>query len=191
MATATLFYDSKRNFGVDTITFDLLLNESHELPVEVTSHRIEQGSEISDHIELPFFSGSVTGFVSNFSLSSAGSVSNRAQAAFQALEKLRLERRLVTIVTGLKVYTDVAITGISTNREAGTGEALSFRITFQQVRKVRLRTVRIEASINITDMDSDLNRQAAANADQGRTIAEFGATPLSEYESFNNVRMVR
>jgi len=169
--TATLFYNTGRKYGINSITFDLILEESHELPVGVSRHRLEQGSEISDHIELPFQSGSLSGFVSNFSLKSAGNISNRALDVFNELEKLRSQRGLVTITTGLKVYTDVAITGISTSRNKLTGESLTFKISFMQVRIVKLRTVQIEASINLLDMNTDQNRQAAPLADNGRTLA--------------------
>ena len=58
-----LFKDS--GYSVDSIRFDLLLDEQHSLEAEVTQHTVEDGSTISDHIRILPRKGSLTGFVTN------------------------------------------------------------------------------------------------------------------------------
>lgn len=50
---------------LNSIEFDLLLDEQHSLEAEVTQHTVDDGSTISDHIRNLPRKGSLTGFVTN------------------------------------------------------------------------------------------------------------------------------
>ena len=92
---AALFFNRNRSYGVDTILFDLLLSENHEYGNEVSNYNIETGVNINDNIYLSPFTGSISGYITNFSLSRAGNISNKAQDVFNALIDLRNKRKLV------------------------------------------------------------------------------------------------
>jgi len=171
MATvnANLFYKS-RNFGVGIITFDLILSESHNMSNIVTQFKIEDGSIISDHIQNDIRQGSVSGLITNFSLFTPGFFTNRAQLAFDTIEQLWLGKQLVNIVSVYKVYRNVAITNISIVKDSGVGESLVADFSFQEVEKVSLKTINIEAAITVTDMSTDINRQSSQNLDVGKTV---------------------
>ena len=101
----------------------------------VTSHPVEKNAEVSDHIAIALRMGSLRALISNFSLSNSGSnaltedskatdleeaskeitLTNRAQETWEALEQLMDRKELVTLVTSLKVYEDVAITKFQLN----------------------------------------------------------------------------
>ena len=63
-ASSYLFF-KESGYTVDSIRFDLLLDEQHSVDAEVTQHTVEDGSTISDHIRLLPRKGSLTGFVTN------------------------------------------------------------------------------------------------------------------------------
>lgn len=169
MAEAALFFIRNRDYTVGTIKLDLIVSESHSFNNRVTEHSVEDGSEITDHIENELIAGSLVGMVTNFSLAVDGLDTNRAQDAFDEMERLWRQRSLVDIVTVMRVYEDVAITGIQVQRSEQTGEAISMSVSFRQVRVVQLKRVNLDVTINVPDMESQQNRQAAAPADVGKT----------------------
>jgi hypothetical protein len=175
---ATLLFRGNRPYGVGTITFDLILSEDHSFGNAISSHDIEDGSTISDHIENELVSGSLSGLISNFSLKVEGLTSNRAQDAFDEIRRLWRSREPVTIVTVLSVYEDYAIRDISVARSEATGEAIALNISFREIRRVSLRRVNLEVDITVTDMNDDLSRQAAPQSDLGRQTG----VPLSSSE---------
>lgn len=71
MAASVLFYDAGP-FSVGAVKFDLLLEEHHELKSTITQHPVEDGKgPVSDHVVRELRTGSLKGFVSNFSLNTA------------------------------------------------------------------------------------------------------------------------
>ena len=166
--TASLFFKNNRNYGIGNIDFDLILSESHNFNNTVTQFNIEDGSNISDHIRNELFNGTVTMLITNFSLLQDGIISNRAQDAYDALESLWRERDLVTIVTVLKVFDNVAITNISINRGTDSGEALEVDVSFQEINIVKLQELQITASIKLKNMNSTQNKQSANKLNKGK-----------------------
>lgn len=165
-----LFFRDNREYGVGRIKFDLILTEDHNFSNIVTDHNIEDGTQISDHIKNELERGSLTGLITNFSIQIFGLQGNRAQNAFDEMIRLWKERVLVTIVTVMRVYEDVAIENITVNRSEATGEAISMNVSFRQVKQVKLKSVEVDTTVKIADMDDNTNRQAAPTADQGRTV---------------------
>jgi hypothetical protein len=175
---AGLFFKGNRAYGIEHgpagviefIQFDLILNETHNFSSEVTEFNVEDGSIISDHIKNNLENGSVTGLVTNFTLNRFGIVTNRAQDAFDALKLLRKERKLVTLITVMEVYNNVAITDVSVDRSSDTGEAIALNITFKKVNVVKLKSVQIDTGITVNNMETNQNRQTGAESDAGRTV---------------------
>lgn len=174
MATAiNIFFRNNKKYGMDSdigsITFDIILNERHNFANDVSTHTIEDGSEVTDHIRNQLESGSLTGLISNFSVKTRLLRTNRAQDAFDFLHKLWQAKILVTITTVLRVYTSMAITNISVPRSFATGAAGVFNISFRKVNIVELKTVILETGVKLKDMKTASNRQAAVTSDLGRT----------------------
>jgi hypothetical protein len=174
-----LFSGRGRNFDIESenelVLLDLLLDESHEMPTEVTRYKVEDGSDITENIYLPLRSGSITGYVSNLSAQRTTSVfnpfetpTNWAQVEYNALKRLRDEKKPVTIVTNLEIYEDVLITGISVARSEEDGESQAYSISFSESNIVKLQTVAVDVTISVNNMKNNRNRQAANSLNVGR-----------------------
>ncbi len=174
--TATLFFKSNREYKVGSITFDLILNESHNFTGTVTRFKVEDGSAISDHIQNEPKGGGLSGLITNFSLSEGEVSTNRAQDAFDKLEELHDNKELVDVVTILKVYEDVFISNISVNRDEETGEALFADISFTEVRIVQLEEVEITASVKLKDTKTTENKQSSKKQNKGKQTGKSGNT---------------
>jgi hypothetical protein len=173
------FIGRTRAFTIETLEefliFDLLLDETHSFPFEVTTYNVEDGSDITENIRLPLRSGSITGFVSNLSILRFTSIlvpfdppTNWAQEEFDTLKRIRESKSPVTIVTNLDIYEDALITDITVDRSSDDGESQSYNISFIESNIVKLQTVAIDLSISLQDMKSALNRQAATRLQVGR-----------------------
>lgn len=168
--TTTLFFKSNRVYGVGGITFDLILSENHSFGSTVTQFKIEDGSNISDHLQKETRSGSITGLITNFSITDGLILSNKAQDVYEKLKELHNKQELVSIVSVMEVYNNVAVTSVTVPRDSATGEAIEVGLSFQEVQVVKLLEIQIEAAINLDDMGSDLNRQSSVKQDLGKTI---------------------
>ena len=169
----SLFFKGNRTYGVGNIKFDLLYTESHNFDSAVSVHPVEDGSQISDHIQNAMESGSITGLISNYSINADVITSNRAQDVFNALVSLWNERTLVTITSILKVYDNVAITSMPIIRDASSGESIIIQLSFQQVKVVKLQELELVLSVKVNDLDSDINQQTVDVIDAGRTVPEL------------------
>lgn len=196
-APTSLFFKLK-GYKVGSLTMDLILNEDHSLPSTVSSHPVETGGTISDNIRSELRSGSLRGLVTNHSihddatkylpnqsmddrLDAAKKVvqTNRPLEAWQVLKQLWKAEQLVTIVTCMDTYENVAITNISTSRDENTGEALEFTVTFQEVKTTTTTEVSVTAQIQPENMDTAINRKAAVKKNNGQKVRKKQITLAS------------
>jgi hypothetical protein len=184
---ASLFYRTN-GYAVGALYVHLILSEDHALVSQVTSHPVEDGSVISDHIRNELRAGSLKALVTNHSIRYANNdkaadpemlikagknavLENTAMSAWEVLKSIHAARELVTIATVLEVYDDVAITSIEVSRDSDSGEALEFAVNFQQVKKVQLRGTDVTAQVQPTDMKNDINRKSAVSLNGGQKVA--------------------
>lgn len=135
------------NFG--SVVFDTVTVEEHRYASRVTHYPVEFGTIISDHIikepDVVAISGVISdtpvqilaGLTTNIGLfnqiQSNGNGFNRSVAAFNQLVELQSRRLPVTLVTGIKVYTNMAIILLDVPRNVKTGQTLTFNIEFQKI----------------------------------------------------------
>jgi len=143
MPLTLLFPKSKVRVGL--VNFDATIRESHRKANEVTSHPVEAGVEISDHIRPQPEEIEINGVVSNtpiqFLPSEAKSplegtvarAANRAEVAYKELQRVMDDGELVTVVTKLRAYGNMAITSFAVDREAATGNVLNATLALRQV----------------------------------------------------------
>lgn len=165
-----LFFNTGKAYGAGALSFDLLLSEDHSLESSVTSHPVEDGSEINDHLQNETPSGNITGLITNFSIKSKGIISNRAQDAFDLLYQLWEDRKLVTIYTMLRVYENMAITSAPVSRDNETGESLILQIEFQKVRVVALQQIVLETNISLKSLDKTIQRKVSPTTSAGNSV---------------------
>jgi hypothetical protein len=129
---------------------DLILSERHTMRSEVTRFPIEEGAEIADHVIKQPKRIQLTGLVSNTPVQILGGLSfeDRVQNAIDVLEQLREDKEIVTVVSGLKVYSDMIFTELIYPRDNITGQALEFRAILDEITKVELTTVLIPSATN-------------------------------------------
>ena len=185
-----LFFANNRQYGVGSITFDLIISEQHTFNNQIADHSVEDGSVITDHIKNELETGSLVGLISNFSINAFINFTNRAQSAFDALIDLWQSKQLVTIVTVMRVYDNVAIMGCSIARSSSTGEAIELNISFKKIRTVKLQQFQASAvigqapPIKTPDMSTDQNKQSGVKLDFGH---QLGKVPESNTQLMTNI----
>jgi hypothetical protein len=171
---STLIFGDKRVFKLGgTITFDLLLSESHNFTNEVTEHFVEDGSTISDHIKNNLENGIINAVITNYSIREFGSTAKRDVSVFEALKELWKKRELTTLVTNLQVYDNIALTDVSVDKTPDTGESSNITISFKQVKIVKLQTVEIKTTIKTKNTKTNKRRQASTKKDEGFQPVDF------------------
>lgn len=168
----SLFFKENRKYGVGTINFDLVLSENHNFSANATTHPVEDGSEISDHIINALENGTLNGLISNFSINAGEITSNRSQDVFDALVALWKEKTLVTITTVMRVYEDVVITSMPFLRDGSQGESLPISISFRQMRVVTLEQIELEVEVKTNGVETDIDKQVAPEVNVGETTGE-------------------
>lgn len=121
------------NFG--SVSFDTVTLEEHKYQARATAYPVEYGQGqliISDHILKEPETVNISGIVSDTPLNLFPSF-NRSVAAFNQLVELFNRRLPVTLVTGIKVYTNMAIVVLDVPRNMKTGQTLTFNIEFQKI----------------------------------------------------------
>lgn len=141
-----------------SVDLDVTLDESHEWLNDVVTSPVEVGSPISDHIQPQPDKLTITGMISDSPISDSvitqlstigeSSFGTRTQTTFDLLRELMAARKLVTVYTRYRIYTDMALASINIPRSAGIGEAIQFTAQFTHVRLVEVQTVDVPAGIS-------------------------------------------
>jgi hypothetical protein len=152
MALSLIFKPRKAKIG--TLTLDASISESHESTNDVTTHPIESGALITDHVIKKPQTIRIEGIVSNtpigFGLKQLTAFAGKtlpfpreagpAQEAYETLMRLRESKTPITVVTALQEYDDMVIESLTFPRDAGSGDALRFTANLVQVQVVDIKT---------------------------------------------------
>lgn len=151
---------------IGELTLDATLYESHDYINQITRFPVEDGADISDHIKQEPDTYTVEGFITNSPINllqriadvnrdlSRSEVSNNVELALDALLKIsgrtingeKTAPQLVTVVSGLRVYKEMALEVINIPVNPRTGQAMNFTAKLTEFRKVESITVEIEAT---------------------------------------------
>lgn len=146
MSLVSLLFNSLigKRTAIGILELDALLTENTSLRSQITEYPVEDGSVISDHItqeaEILSIEGVITGAGTLFNIA-AGKA--KLIAAKETLRQLHKVRTLLTITTGIDIYTDFAIESCEINRTADGGEKFDVSLTLKKIKKVTLRTADI------------------------------------------------
>lgn len=164
----SLFFRDER-FGIGSVSFDLLIDESHSLEFDISDHAVENGSTISDHVQERLRSVQVTGLFTNHPIGDKtsgyvtkenpdgtvevnrrpdrvevdGMEANFNVALEQQLKALKLlarDRKPVRLVTSLEVYEEMVIESLSFDRGPDDGESIKFTARLREVRTAKVKT---------------------------------------------------
>lgn len=162
----TILTNRKEPGRIGSLVLDAILSDSHEYSNDITNYPIEEGSDISDHIKRTPVSVSITGIITNSPLETLvalkeSTIRSIADGYTTTLKEKSFDRvtggfiellsimgennsttinvrkpKLVELVTGLKVYQNMAMIKLSITRTPDIGEAIKFTATFKPIKKI-------------------------------------------------------
>lgn len=133
------------------VEFDAVVNEVHSKTNEVTTHPIETGGNVSDHIRTTPDEIEINGVISDTPLRFFGTAAaqqitanvtallsnsdptTRSSEAYRRLRQIMDDGELVTVFTTLREYTDMAIVSLNVQRNARNGRSLNATMRLRQV----------------------------------------------------------
>lgn len=132
MPLSLIFGKKYAQSKVGTVTFDTMVSEEHRFTSRVTYFPVENGTIVSDHIINQPDVVILSGLVSDTPLNIFATF-NRSIAAFNQLLELHRRREVIDVVTGIKIYKNMAITSLDVPRTVKTGQTLTFNIELQRI----------------------------------------------------------
>jgi hypothetical protein len=142
--TELLFKKTATQVGL--IRFDATPRETHTKTNEVTSHPVESGASISDHIRRMPQELEINGIVTNHPVTILASVFatspkeddltnpfDRVGTANEELDRIMDDGELVTVVTSLREYQNMTIVSKSVQREPRSGNILDTTLSLKEV----------------------------------------------------------
>ncbi len=157
---------SKRKIG--DLLLDATMVEVIDYSNTITNHPISNGSNISDHIYsnptvikmdglitnnslylsdintlTGFFEGNIASNIYNY----ITGPSKKQILAFNYLETLKENKTLVSRVSKMKTYDNMAIETLSFSSDKKTGDALEFSISLKQIKFVTSKIVNVKRAI--------------------------------------------
>ncbi|MDE0001115.1 MAG: hypothetical protein OXQ29_00275, partial [Rhodospirillaceae bacterium] len=128
---------SKNPLALLLVDFDVVQSSTMEYRVRVSEHDLELGEQVIDHSTVSPLRFTFRGMTSNVrSVEGGDSSFARSRGSWEQLERLTLARDPLTVTTPFGEYAAMLITGLRHERRPGSGHALFFELSFQQVRFV-------------------------------------------------------
>lgn len=146
------------SLSIGPVPLAVTVSETHDSKAEITSNPIESGSSVNDHAYL--LSKKVT-------LDIAGRF---AAVTYNLLLNFQAKFEPFTLVTGLKVYSNMLIKNISTTRDKDNARILRATIDLEEV-------VIVSTATTTVDVDETGQQSPAQQGSQNSTRA---ATPTKE-----------
>lgn len=157
---ASLFWQDN-NFGIDGLSFDLLIDETNGVEYEVSEHILENGEAVADHVRRHLRKVTITGLFTNHGIWSNGAdwidekgeykkgsdkirlngepmEENWALEAYQRLQAIAAKRQPVKLTAALEIYENMVITNLRTTRGPEDGEAIRFICDLQEIKTVKM-----------------------------------------------------
>ncbi len=178
-----------RNIG--GLVFDAVFKEAHESELEVSDNPIESGASVSDHAYMKPLRCTISAGVSdvrlNPSASDPYSGTSRSRAAYEMLSELQAKAEPFTVQTGLKLYSNMVCTSMSTEQDKDSSSAFKFTAVLREVIIVSTGAVRYEPK-----KAGATHRQASAKQargeKQGKAVPKAGTTAGTNKEKLNQAQ---
>lgn len=125
--------------GIDDITIDAVVTETHGHQLQVTEHPVEEGADITDHARVRPDTITLDCAVTDTPRGSEPAP-GRSAAIYEQLRLLMDTAKLVTVVTTLRVYESMVLESLSAPRTAKEAGGLRFTATLREIRVVQNKT---------------------------------------------------
>jgi hypothetical protein len=190
---ATVLFPKGNDF--DSLEFDTVITQNHGASAQVTSHPVEDGSEITDHVRPQPKTLGLRGLVTQDkgvegeplgSIVAGGTPDTRPQDAFDYLNRQLEAGTLFEVTTTLRDYSDMVIESLSATRDI-KGNILDVQVNLRGISIVE--TQRVEAPPREpknksrkpkTDGGPQTKKEVTEPAQQSfleRTARKFGLVP--------------
>lgn len=180
-----LLFGVKEPGKIGSLLLDANVNETHDYANDITKFPIESGSDISDHVRQEPERLTIEGFITNSPIQFLGGIftGDRVKEGFEQLIKYAgydypsqadsptatpNKFTIVTVVTGLRVYSDMGIARLSIPRNSRTGDSLRFMIELIRVRFTTSQYIIIQNTSEENPSAERVNDQASTKADVGK-----------------------
>jgi hypothetical protein len=164
--------------SIGGFVIDAFLVETYNYANSLTNLTVEEGSNISDHVNEEPDTLDLEAFIgaTKFETSTGSSdpdLSNvefpddpksRIRQAHHELLRMKRERQPVNVVTGLDTLTDMVITSYNFSRDVESGSDLPFKMRFQKIKTDKSEETEITVSSTSPEASGD---QAAGIANVG------------------------
>ena len=149
-------------------TFDATVNEQHKRSADLSKHpvpimRDSNVREVVDHVLVNEPTLSIRGVITNTPLSGSTD-GERAKRTFDVMNQLLEERRVVTVVTGLKSYSNMILTKVDVDRSRPMHGIVPV-VEFERVRFATLEIVPVPADV-IAQNKANAKASAQAKKDK-------------------------
>lgn len=183
MSLLEVIFGEPTRAQIGVVVLDASIEETHTLASEVTEHPVEEGASISDHIRRLPKSIEISGLITNHPLFLLPSINapsplttdtaaqaDRVKAAYDEFERAHDSGALVNVITSLREYENMAITGISIIRNSANGNVLNATFSLREL--ITAKTETVEAPVPVS-------KNANATADQGKKVTTDAGAAVS------------
>lgn len=179
MVLSVLFGRKYARAQVGVIAIDATLSEDHEYTARVTSFPVENGELVSDHIINEPEKLNLVGLVTDTPLNILLGF-NRSITAFNRLIDIHRNKEIVTVVTGIKVYTNMVMTSLNVPRDLSTGQSLTFNMQFQKIILDSSTRLILNQNNPFNRQQDIISREQVANASKYPFIQNDPVTSLKD-----------
>lgn len=160
-----------RKNKLGAIELDLTLDELHIRNADITDFPVEGGGQIQDNISNQPKRLKVTGFVTDSPVDSDTTLANRVQDTFDALDELFDKHMPFDVVSGLKVYSNMAFESLEFPRKRDG--SLEFTATLKQITITHTELVDIpksKASVGTKKQDAGRKNTETPTAEEEKKV---------------------
>jgi len=211
--TASLLF-GKKGAKIGSLQLDATVSESHDYENQVSEWPVENGQTIIDNIRKVPERLTINGLISNFPIdvrfqdvtNIIDGNSNTSESRVVAREDtptrvetaqnvlLRIQGRviqgkpvdpeIIDIITGLRVYTSMAMTKLRINRDQRTGKALPFSADFIQIETSEVQIIAPQPQAAFQDKASTKIQKAKQKASPASVQTEGKTSILKDGFNF-------
>lgn len=140
----------RNGYEIAGITIDTVTEEDHESTVTATSHPIEFGANVTDHIYANADAITVSGIISDLAVGdffdvgllgvaskikglAGGDLITKSSQSWAKLKEVQRSGELISIVTNLMEYKNMAIISMSTKQNKDTADEVRFTMSLREI----------------------------------------------------------
>lgn len=183
---------------IDGYVIDATITQNHTLPSEVTSHPVQEGSDVTDHVRNLPVSFDCECIVSNtpigpvaalrgFSQSVGGLVGGEALPSddvYVHLLGVREAREPIVVDTPLQRYSDMILTNLTVPIESKTGDAIKFTATFTQLRLVSVDRTIVKVAVPRAKKKKNIGHKATKKGTEAGDAKKANVKTLQAKQSW-------